>query len=76
MKRSTAAEPMLPLDFRQPRRGVFVTAGVYAAVLALRRAGHAVYSVAEFEHKVDGRIVSTAQLKALAAGVGDRGTAS
>lgn len=65
MKRATA-EPMLPLDYRQLRRGVFVAKPVYAAVLALRRRGHAVYSVAERQHKVDGRIVSTEMLKAMA----------
>ena len=66
MKRAPNAEPMLPLDFRQPRSGVFVSPPVYAAVLMLRRRGHAVYSVAERQHKVDGRIVTTGQLRAMA----------
>lgn len=68
MKRHPSREPMLPLDFTQPIRGTQVAATVYAAILTLRRRGAAVYSIAERQHKVDGKIVSTSQLLAMAAG--------
>ena len=68
-RRLSTPEPMLPLDLTQPIRGTQVSPHVHDAAIALRKRGHAVYSIAERQHKVDGRIVSTAQLLELAEAV-------
>lgn len=64
MKRATNAEPMLPLDFRQPA-GV-VSKRIYEAVVTLRRGGHIVWSIGPDAHKVDGKVASTKQLLLMA----------
>lgn len=72
MTRRATAEPMLPLDMRQPRRTARREGDrLYGAVLYLRRAGRVVYRCGGM-HKVDGRIAERGQLLALAASMGWR----
>jgi len=77
MTRRATAEPMLPLDFHQPRRGGWKRTPsatredpqLYRAVLHLRRSGRAVYRQGD-QHKVGGKIASRWQLLFLAASLG------
>jgi hypothetical protein len=70
MTRRATVEPMLPLDFAQPRRPARREGGrLYAATVFLRRNGRVVYRCGS-RHKVDGKIAERPQLLALAAGLG------
>jgi hypothetical protein len=51
---------------RQQRRSVLEKKAVFDAVVRLRRAGRQVYAAGR-DHRVDGKLLSTAQLLAIAA---------
>lgn len=66
MTRRPAAEPLLPLDFRQPRKpGKREPDDLYSAIQYLRHRGVAVYRHGA-QHKVDGAIADRRQVCLLA----------
>lgn len=70
MTRSATAEPMLPLDFRQPRKaGKREPDRVYAAVAFLRGKGRVVRRSGR-NHSIDGAIADDRQTLRLAEHLG------